>query len=94
MLAVHPGEILLEEYMLPLGLSACKLAAQIGIPATFVQEIITGRSGINVETALRLARFFGTDMNLWINLQAQYEADSMDDNKRRELQKIVPYVEA
>lgn len=78
MIAIHPGEILREEYMAPLGLTASTLALELRIPASRVHEIINEKRGISVDTALRLAKFFETDLNLWVNLQAQYEADSMD----------------
>lgn len=91
MLPVHPGEILKEEYMEPLNLSASELALELRIPASTINKIITERRGISVDTALRLAKFFGTDLSLWINLQARYEADSISDETRAELERIVPY---
>ena len=72
--AIHPGEILREEYMAPLGLSANTLAIALGIPATRIHEILHEKRGVSTDTAMRLARYFGTDMEMWINLQAQYEA--------------------
>ena len=63
------------------------------IPASRVHEIINEKRGISVDTALRLAKFFETDLNLWVNLQAQYEADSMDAQKCTEMERIVPYSE-
>lgn len=72
--AIHPGEILREEYMAPLGLSANALAIALGIPATRIHEILHEKRGVSTDTAMRLARYFGTDMEMWINLQAQYEA--------------------
>ena len=91
MIAIHPGEILREEYMAPLGLTASTLALELRIPASRVHEIINEKRGISVDTALRLAKFFETDLNLWVNLQAQYEADSMDAQKRTDMERIVPY---
>ena len=91
MIAIHPGEILREEYMVPLGLTASTLALELRIPASRVHEIINEKRGISVDTALRLAKFFETDLNLWVNLQAQYEADSMDAQKRTDMERIVPY---
>lgn len=93
MIAIHPGEILREEYMAPLGLTASTLALKLRIPASRVHEIINEKRGISVDTALRLANFFETDLNLWVNLQARYEADSMDDKKRTEMERIVSYSE-
>lgn len=91
MIAIHPGEILRKEYMAPLGPTASTLALELRIPASRVHEIINEKRGISVDTALRLAKFFETDINLWVNLQAQYEADSMDAQKRIDMERIVPY---
>ena len=77
--------------MAPLGLTASNLALELRIPASRVYEIIIEKRGISVDTALWLAKFFETDLNLWVNLQAQYEADSMDVQKRTEMERIVSY---
>ena len=69
---VHPGEILKHDYMEPLGLSATALAAAIGVTPARVSEIVRGRRGISAETALRLARSFGTDARSWMNLQQDW----------------------
>jgi antitoxin HigA-1 len=69
----HPGEILLAEFMQPLGLSAYALANATGMPRTRVNDIVLGRRGISADTALRLARYFGTDAQSWLNLQNRYE---------------------
>ncbi len=90
MLAIHPGEILREEYMLNLNLSAHALAVALGIPATRIHEIIHEKRGISTDTALRLARYFGTDMEMWVNLQAQYEAAILRQNKGHEFERIIP----
>lgn len=91
MLPVHPGEILKEEYMEPLNLGAAELALELRMPASRVEEIIAQKRGISVDTAMRLARFFETDLNLWINLQAQYEADTISEKTKKDLESIVPY---
>jgi addiction module HigA family antidote len=70
---IHPGEILLEELMTPLGLSANALAREVGVPVTRISEIVRGRRGVSADTALRLARFFGTSPDLWLGLQAEYD---------------------
>lgn len=70
---IHPGEILREEYMDPLGLSANALARALGVTPARVNDIVRGRRGITGDTALRLARYFGTDAQSWLNLQAAYE---------------------
>ena len=72
---VHPGEILAEEFLAPLGLSQYRLAKEIKVPLRRVNEIVLGRRGITADTALRFARFFGTTPELWQNLQSQYEMD-------------------
>ena len=70
---IHPGEILREEYMTPLGLSANALANALGVTAARINDIVRERRGITADTALRLARYFGTDAQSWINLQATYD---------------------
>ncbi len=69
---VHPGEILKHEFMEPLGLSATALAAAIGVTPARIGEIVRGRRGITAESALRLARYFGTDARSWMNLRDRY----------------------
>lgn len=70
---IHPGEMLREEYMLPLGLSANALARALGVTAARINDIVRGRRAITADTALRLARYFGTDARSWMNLQAIYD---------------------
>jgi|SRR5690606_2248315 len=70
---VHPGEILLEDFMRPFNLSSTALAKAIGVTAARVNEIVRGRRGITADTALRLARYFGTDAQSWMNLQDNYD---------------------
>ena len=70
---IHPGEILREEYMSPMGLSANALARALGVTPARINEIARGRRGITADTALRLARYFGTDAQSWVNLQAAYD---------------------
>ena len=70
---IHPGEILREEYLEPLGLSANALAMALRVPATRVGEILHERRSISPDTALRLARYFGTDAQSWMNLQSSYD---------------------
>lgn len=72
---VHPGEILLEEFLKPIGISQYRLAKEIHVPLRRVNEIVLGRRGISADTALRFARFFGTTPEVWQNLQSQYELD-------------------
>ena len=89
--AIHPGEILREEYMAPLGLSANALAIALGILATRIHEILHEKRGVSTDTAMRLARYFGTDMEMWINLQAQYEACLLEREKGQEFMRIIPH---
>jgi addiction module HigA family antidote len=70
---IHPGEILRENYMLPLGLSATALARALGVTPARINDIVRERRGITADTAVRLARYFGTDAQSWINLQTAYD---------------------
>lgn len=72
---VHPGEILKEDLMAPLELSANSLARDLRVPATRISEIVNARRSITADTALRLARYFGTTPEFWMNLQAAYDLD-------------------
>ena len=69
----HPGETIKEEYLVPLGMSVSALAKNLGIGAARLNDIVRGQRGITADTALRLARYFGTSPELWLNLQAFYE---------------------
>ena len=72
---IHPGEILLEEFLLPMGISQYRLAKEIAVPQRRISEIVAGNRGISADTALRLAAFFGTDAQSWINLQSRYDTE-------------------
>ena len=72
---VHPGEILLEEFLKPLKISQNRLGRDLGVPAQRINEIIRGRRTITVDTALRLAKYFGTTPQFWLNLQAHYDLE-------------------
>jgi addiction module HigA family antidote len=74
-LLIHPGEILKEEFLIPFGLSANRLAKAIGVPTNRTTEIVNGRRGITGETALLLGDAFGTTPEFWLNLQSRYELD-------------------
>ena len=88
---LHPGEILEEEFMLPLGLSANALARRIDVPVTRISEIVRGKRGITADTALRLARLFGTTSDLWLGLQAEYDLRvARRDLPPTTLRRIVP----
>ncbi|MDO1529845.1 HigA family addiction module antitoxin [Fulvimonas sp. R45] len=87
---VHPGEILREEFMKPFGLSANALANAIGVTAARVNEIANERRGITADTALRLAAYFGTDAQSWMNLQKNYELERARRELAAELKHIRP----
>ena len=73
--SVHPGEVLLEEFLKPMGISQNRLALSISVPARRVNEIVLGKRSITADTALRLAKFFGNSAEFWLGLQAQYDLD-------------------
>src|SRR5919106_4634979 len=72
---VHAGEILLEEFLLPLGISQYRLAKDINVPPRRINEIVHGKRAISADTALRLARYFGTSEGFWLNMQSQFDLD-------------------
>ncbi len=72
---VHPGEILLEDFLRPLGLTQYRLAKSLSVPPRRINEIVLGKRAVTADTALRLARFFGTSDRFWLNLQASYDLD-------------------
>ncbi|OPY61017.1 MAG: putative HTH-type transcriptional regulator YbaQ [Syntrophorhabdaceae bacterium PtaU1.Bin034] len=72
---VHPGEVLSEEFLKPMNLSQNRLALSISVPARRINEIVLGKRSITADTALRLARYFGTSAEFWLGLQAQYDLD-------------------
>lgn len=86
---VHPGEILKEEFMKPYGLSANALARAIRVPPNRVSAIVNGMRGVSADTALRLARVFGTTPDFWLNLQKRYDLDVALD-ARDDLERIEP----
>ena len=89
---VHPGEILLEEFLKPLAVSQyqLELAKEIQVPARRINEIVHGQRRISADTALRLARFFGTSERFWINLQSRYDLEVGKDRLGDELDGIRP----
>ena len=88
---VHPGEILYEEFLKPMGLSAYELAKQIRVPAPRVHDIVLKKRGITADTAVRLAKFFGTSEQFWMNLQSAYEVRSARRKLSRTLGRIQPH---
>jgi addiction module HigA family antidote len=86
---VHPGEILREEFMEPLNLSMNKLALDLRVPVTRIAEISHGRRAITADTALRLALYFNTTAQFWMNLQLQYDLGMAEDSKLASIRKDV-----
>jgi addiction module HigA family antidote len=76
---IHPGEILLEEYLKPLGISQYRLAKDTSVPPRRINEIVHGKRAITADTALRLARYFGTSERFWLNLQTRYDLEVEKD---------------
>jgi addiction module HigA family antidote len=76
---IHPGEILMEEFLLPLGVSQYRLAKDICVPARRINEIVHGKRAISADTALRLSRYFGMSDRFWMNLQARYDIEMEKD---------------
>lgn len=76
---VHPGEVLLEEFLKPMGLSQNRLALDIGVPPRRVNEIVLGKRSITADTALRIARYFGNSPQFWLGLQRDYDLDIAED---------------
>lgn len=77
--AIHPGEILLEEFLKPMGISQYRIAKDINVPARRINEIVHGKRSISANTALRLAQYFGTSPQFWLNLQAHYDLEIEKD---------------
>ena len=89
---VHPGEVLLEEFLKPLGISQYRLAKDVHVPPRRINEIVLHKRSVSADTALRLARFFGTSEQFWLNLQSQYDLDSERDRLGgRLLAEVVPF---
>ena len=89
MAPVHPGEILMEEFLEPMGISQYRLSKDIGVPPRRINEIIHGKRAISPDTALRLARYFGMTETFWSNLQAHYDLEVQKDRLGKRLEKEV-----
>ena len=88
---VAPGEMLLEEFLKPLGISQYRLAKEIGVPAQRIGEIVAGRRSVTADTGLRLCRFFGLSDGWWLRGQARYDMESAKDALADSLKKIKPW---
>ena len=92
---VHPGEVLLQEFILPMNLSQNRLAIDIGVDARRINEIVLGKRAVTADTALRLSRFFGNSPQFWLGLQSQYDLDVAEDLLGKRLDREVrPYAMA
>jgi addiction module HigA family antidote len=86
---IHPGEVLLEEFIKPMNLSQNRLAIDIGVDARRINEIVLGKRSVTADTALRLARFFGNSPQFWLGLQTQYDLDVTEDQLGKRLEREV-----
>ena len=87
---IHPGEILLEEFLKPMHLSQYRLAKEIYVPPRRINEIVKGKRTITADTALRLSRFFGTSEGFWLGLQSDFELEKTREALRAEMERIKP----
>jgi len=89
---IHPGEILLEEFLVPMGISQYRLSQDINVPARRINEIVLGKRSITTDTALRLSEYFGLSEKFWLNLQIRYnleiEKDKLKDKLKREVKRL------
>jgi addiction module HigA family antidote len=94
LLPVTPGELLLEEFLKPMGITQYRLAKEIGVPPTRISEIVAGRRSITADTDLRLCRFFGLTDGYWLRAQAAYDTEVAHERLADELEKIQPWTAA
>jgi len=90
---IHPGEVLLEEFLEPLGISQYRLAKDISVPARRINEIVHGKRSITADTALRLSRYFGLSDRFWLNLQARYDLELEKDKLEGRIEAEVKVLE-
>lgn len=90
MSSIHPGEVLLEDFIEGFGITQNKLAVSIGVQPRRINEIVHGKRGITADTAMRRARYFGTSAEFWMNLQARYELRTQGRNLAAQLDRIEP----
>jgi antitoxin HigA-1 len=91
---IHPGEVLVTEFLEPLGVTQHRLAIAVGVPPRRINEIVHGKRGISADTALRLSRFFGTTDRFWLNLQSRYDLEVERDRLADALDRIEPLATA
>src|SRR5690554_7977257 len=87
---IHPGEVLMEDFIEGFGITQNKLAVSIGVPPRRINEIVHGKRGITADTALRLAKYFGTTAGFWLNLQSHYDLDRAEDRAGEQIEAIKP----
>ena len=88
---IHPGEILLEEFLIPLDITAYRLSKDLKIPQTRISEITKGNRRITADTAIRLSQYFGNSAKFWLGLQDDYDIEEEQENKGEEIQSIKPF---
>ena len=89
---IHPGEILLEEFLRPLNISQYRLAKDISVPQRRISEIVQGKRAITADTALRFGRYFGMEAQFWLNLQSRYDLQKAEDELDKRLDKeVIPH---
>ncbi len=89
---VHPGEILMEEFLRPMGMSQNRLANDLGVPPRRINEVVLGKRRITADTALRLARYFGMSPQFWLGMQMDYDLDVEEDRLSARLEEVKVYV--
>lgn len=87
---IHPGEVLMEDFLEGFGITQNKLAVSIGVPPRRINEIVHGKRGITADTALRLGRYFGVEPQFWLNLQTRYELELAEDRVAEQVAAITP----
>ena len=92
--SIHPGEVLKEEFLIPMNLSAYRLAKEINVPETRISEIIRGKRAVTADTAIRFSKFFGTTAEFWLNLQNLYDLEEEENNHAPEFEMIKMYAYA
>lgn len=90
---VHPGEVLLEDFIKPLGLSQYRVAQDIGVPTLRITQIVRGQRSITADTALRLARYFGTSANVWLRMQARFDLEVAEAKMSKRINREVKVLE-
>ncbi|MXP20777.1 HigA family addiction module antidote protein [Gordonia sp. HNM0687] len=87
---IHPGEVLMEDFIEGFGITQNKLAVSVGVPPRRINEIVHGKRAISADTALRLGKYFGTSAQFWLNLQSHYDLDLAEDRAAEQIAAIIP----